>query len=197
MDNSHTASSREALGIETQSCNVDFLFPRHDPPLRHFDVGRETLLSGLDQLRSYRGALDRRESLARHLGVPLVSDILEERISGLFSSRSPCVIEPEAEEHGMHSTSWLEVIRHIDPARLERGDDGTYRCRFQGLLVQIPETDYKMISTGVLQKLVNPWPDVRDLKEEMHAVGLVMKLVSEWGQRTMQSEMNCTCQCPD
>lgn len=181
---------RSASESDNQRCNLNFLARQKDVHLRHFEAS-EPSLSILELSAAYQAVLGRGGSLARYLDVPLLSDFMEEKFSKLFSTRSPHLAEAENTQ-GNEIISWIDVIREVDLGRVEHTDDGTYRCPIQGLLVRISESDYTMIQSGILQKLINPWPDARDLQEELDTVELTITEVSEWNQYALQGRVDCT-----
>lgn len=184
MDAGADPTYRWAPASEAQHCNLNFLARQKNVRLRHLEVS-EPPLSSLELSATYLVVLGRGESLARYLGVPLLSDFVEEKFNKLFSTCSPPLAETDNAQ-GSNILSWVDVIREFDYERVEYTDDGTYRFPIQGLLVQISETDYAMIQSGILQKLLNPWPDPRDVQEELETVELAIAEVSEWNQYASQ-----------
>lgn len=175
---------RWASESEARQCSLNFLACQKDVCLRHFEVS-ESPLASLELSATYLVVLGRGESLARYLDVPLLSDFVEEKFSKLFSTCSPHLAEADNAQ-GSNMLSWVDVIREFNPAQVEHTDNGTYRFPIQGLLVRISETDYAIIQSGILQKLINLWPDARDVQEELETVELAIAEVSEWNLYALQ-----------
>ncbi|OJJ83547.1 uncharacterized protein ASPGLDRAFT_58638 [Aspergillus glaucus CBS 516.65] len=175
---------RWAPQSEAQPCNLNFLARQKNVHLRHLEVS-EPPLSRLELWATYLVVLGRGESLARYLGVPLLSDFVEEKFNKLFSTCSPPLAETDNAQ-GSNMLSWVDVIREFESDQVEYTDDGTCRFPIQGLLVQISETDYTIMQSGILQKLLNLWPDPRDVQEELETVELAIAEVSEWNQYALQ-----------
>lgn len=60
---------------------------------QHFESARQTLLSVFELSQSYKNVLQDGGSLGRYFNVPLVSDILADRVVCLFSEVRPNVLQ--------------------------------------------------------------------------------------------------------
>lgn len=184
MDAGADPTYRWAPESEAPHCNLNFLARQENVHLRHLEVS-EPPLSSLELSATYLVVLGRGESLARYLGAPLLSDFVEEKFNKVFSTCSPPLAETDKAQ-GSKMLSWVDVIHEFNHDQVEYTDDGTYRFPIQGLLVQISETDYAIIQSGILQKLLSPWPDPRDVQEELETVELAVAKVSGWNQYALQ-----------
>lgn len=107
-------------------------------------------------LTTYLAVLNRDESIAKHLNIPLFSTRMETRISNLFSSSRPCLVEPADMDGNCNGPpSWGDLVREAIPvSQFELRENNTYRCYFRGILVEMSKSDRDMLSSGVLQKLL-------------------------------------------
>ncbi|KAA8642364.1 uncharacterized protein ATNIH1004_011308 [Aspergillus tanneri] len=141
----------------------------HGIQLRKFDT------HGVDDhremSRGYRAVLDRKETLARHLGLPLVSDSFEEAFSKAFSTRIPSLVPPTQQEPGDSPPSWIDVLQEVDPVQLGQRPNGSHhRCH-----------------SGLLQKLIDRWPHPRDVQAEVEILGFTIRRLSAWKQSVLQA----------
>lgn len=152
----------------------------------HFVPLQMKLRSILELLHTYSGVLDGNESLARHLKVPLVSNILTERINSILSSNGPRVLEREnagCEDH----VSWMDVLRepHYQP---ERQNAEAYHLQMTARRVKVLLSAYEhdVILSGLLHQLVNPWSFVSDVQTEQAIMALALAEVSILRQLSAQ-----------
>ena len=60
------------------------------------------------------------------------------------------------------------------------------RTIVQVLLVRISVSDHILIQSGILPKIINPWPNVRYVQEELNILELSIAEVSDWNQYALQ-----------
>lgn len=84
-------SSYEEEIVQDDDCQYDSSLDSGEEKirLRHFYPSRQKLLFVRELLRSYQAMLDGENSFARMFNVPLMSDVLVERITRLFVNHAP------------------------------------------------------------------------------------------------------------
>lgn len=133
----------------------------------------DTLPSILFLLGEYDETLERHESLAYNLGARLLGPMLIKRVERIFDG-PPKVVESHVSRHG-HSgiVTWSDVIEYArtkpDQFMSGRSEDGlpirdfyTKQCR-----VQISEEEFKLIESGIPQKMIPPQPITEDEEKEL------------------------------
>lgn len=152
----------------------------------HFVPLQIKLRSILELLETYSTVLSGNESLAQHLNMPLVSNILTERINSLLKSNGPRVVERENTGSG-DNISWMNVLR--EPSyQPQRQNQDTYQLQMtaQGVKVLLSAYEHDVIASGLLHQLVNPWSFMSDVQAEQATMELVLSEVSTLGQLSEQ-----------
>ncbi|PYH91980.1 hypothetical protein BO71DRAFT_292027, partial [Aspergillus ellipticus CBS 707.79] len=144
---------------------LDFFSCQTNAPLERFEK-LEGLLSMIDLPKVYLSVLDRRESLARHLHVPLLSTFIEERINSIFTRSNPLSSQESGTGHS-ETLNWVDVVREFDIDGNQPSRDGVHSCLLRGRLIDIPEADYAKLKTGILQQMIEPLPIADDVKKEL------------------------------
>jgi hypothetical protein len=129
--------------------------------------------------------LDDGALLSQYLRAPLISDALDEIISQAFSTPHPHQIQLSSGDERNISISWVDVLRHADLGRIEHNEDDTYRCQVQEMAIRLTQRDYEVIKSGLLQKLIAPWPHPKDLLAESTVIESTIADVSQWNDQAM------------
>ncbi|PHH69927.1 hypothetical protein CDD80_6368 [Ophiocordyceps camponoti-rufipedis] len=149
----------------------------------------ETLFEDVQGLvQKYSDVLNRSESLAASRGSDLIKPRLVNGIDGFF--KGPIVTTSFLETIlARHVPSpkviWLDVIRYAkrNPHKflLKDQPDGRRCCKFfcKGLRVEIPECDWRLISSGALDGLCLDRSFAEDHETELATVNDVEEQVSE------------------
>ncbi|KAL7788678.1 hypothetical protein V8C37DRAFT_387589 [Trichoderma ceciliae] len=149
-------SSSSALSLSPSPLEsvINFL-PRHNAQLLALIPGDvDTFADIIYLIGEYEGVLDRSESLAANLGAKLTGPRflrgIERFFDGPIKTNSP---HPYA-----HQITWLDVVSFAktNPSAfsLVPMPNGTRCCRFMyhGLQVEITEDDWRLVSSGALDK---------------------------------------------
>lgn len=176
MDHDHgnlvaDVANRQDLG------SSPFLNGSQEGPIQ-FASSRLALLSVLEISQSYRRALEDDSSLARLLNVPLMSDILAERVGCLFSNSRPHVLE--IEEGACDDISWMDVVRE-SPFRAEQeAEHYRFHLRNQKAIIKLSQFDYDLISSGIPRQLVRPQSHANDMIAEINTVDVLTSEMVHW-----------------
>lgn len=144
--------------------------------LRHFYPSRQKLLFVRELLRSYQARLDGDNSFARMFNVPLMSDVLAERIARLFSESRPKVLEACNDD-----INWVDVVREC-LVEVKRHDNGMYQYYLpkRKALVEMSEFDHCLVLSGIPRQLVHPKSHPSDVQAERRTLELLAKEISSW-----------------
>jgi hypothetical protein len=177
----------DADNIITQTRNSVFHPCGAQIQSQYFESSRHTLLSVFELSQEYNKVLQNGGSLARHFNVPLVSDILAERVVCLFSEVRPHVLEAEDDGSGSDIT-WIDVVREC-PSNGE-WRDGKYQIRLRNkhALIQITQFDYNLILSDIPRRLVHPRSHATDILAEMQALELMTIEMRLWNSVASNSE---------
>ncbi|KAJ5318289.1 hypothetical protein N7476_004709 [Penicillium atrosanguineum] len=145
----------------------------------YFATSRQTLLTALELSRAYQRILTDDHSLARHMNVPLMSDILAEKISHLFSEARPHILEIGAEEKS-NDITWVDVIREGSFHTEHQNEKFRLRLRNREAVVEMTQFDYDLILSGMPWKLVHPQSHASDILAEISAIDLVASEMRIW-----------------
>lgn len=118
----------------------------------------------------YTEVLDRNGSVAKHLHMPLFSSRIEDRINALFSSSRPRMVDvASADNHRRPRLSWVDVIRESET--IDQIDFDEDQCRFciHGVSIDLNKSDRDLLSSNVLQKLLQTPPEPEDIQAERGA----------------------------
>jgi hypothetical protein len=121
------------------------------------------------------------------MNIPLMSDILAEKISYLFSEVRPHIRDSEDKDSD-NCISWVDVVRE-DPFEVERHDE-KYRFRLsdrQGVF-EMTQFDYDFILSGLPRKLINPQTHTGDILAEISAIDLLTSEMRAWRGVAAESE---------
>ncbi|OGE47664.1 hypothetical protein PENARI_c039G01478 [Penicillium arizonense] len=146
---------------------------------QQMDSLRLTLLSALANSKSYQKVLQGGHNLARFMNIPLMSDILAEKISYLFSEVCPHIRDSE-DKDSENCISWVDVVRE-DPFEVEQHNE-KYRFRLsdrQGVF-EMTQFDYDFILSGLPRKLINPQTHTGDILAEISAIDLLTSEMKAW-----------------
>ncbi|KAJ6033856.1 pectate lyase superfamily protein domain-containing protein [Penicillium canescens] len=144
--------------------------------LRHFYPSRQKLLFVLEILRSYQAMLHGDNSFARFFNVPLMSDVLAERIVSLFSEARPKILEA-----CNHDINWADVVRER-LFEVKRHENGKYQYYLpkRKALVEMSEFDHCLILSGIPRQLVHPKSHSSDVQAERSTLELIAKEIASW-----------------
>ncbi|KUM57412.1 hypothetical protein ACN42_g9773 [Penicillium freii] len=146
---------------------------------QHMDTLRLTLLSALENSKSHQNALQDGHSVARYMNIPLMCDILAEKISYLFSEVRPHILESEDKDCD-NCINWTDVIRE-GPLQAEQHNE-KYRFRLRGRreVFEMTQFDYDLILSGLPRKLVHPETHTSDILAEISAIDLLTSEMRAW-----------------
>ncbi|KAJ6009015.1 hypothetical protein N7522_004031 [Penicillium canescens] len=146
---------------------------------QQMDSLRLTLLSALSNSKSYQKCLQDGHSLARFMNIPLMSDILAEKVSYLFSDVRPHLRDSEDKDSD-NCISWIDVVRE-DPCQVEQHNE-KYRFRLPNRrgVFEMTQFDYDLILSGLPRKLINPQMHTGDILAEISAVDVVTSEMRAW-----------------
>jgi hypothetical protein len=143
------------------------------------DTLKLTLLSALGKYKTYQNALQDGHSVARYMNIPLMSDVLAEKISYLSSEVRPHILESGGEDC-VNCISWVDVIRE-GPLRAEKHNE-KYRFRVQNRreVFEMTQFDFNLILSGLPRKLVHPETHTSDILAEISAIDLLASEMRAW-----------------
>ncbi|KAB8230890.1 uncharacterized protein BDW43DRAFT_313462 [Aspergillus alliaceus] len=142
--------------------DLNFTTPLDSTPLPQFS--NEGVAAHRNLSQKYRLILEQKDALSIYLSAPSRGGYLEGGFSKMFSTRKPSLISSPAR---ISPPGWTDVLRNVDPAQLQPDLCGSQRCHVRGAVIDLPSSDSSIIRTGLLQKLLDPWPHPRDLQLEM------------------------------
>lgn len=145
----------------------------------YFASSRQALITALELSQAYQRILKDDHSLARHMNVPLMSDILAEKISHLFSEARPRVLEIGANESSNEIT-WVDAIREGSFHTEHENEKYRLRLRNREAVVEMTQFDYDLILSGMPWKLVHPQSHPSDILAEISAIDLVASEMRVW-----------------
>ncbi|KAJ5152447.1 hypothetical protein N7492_009727 [Penicillium capsulatum] len=110
-------------------------------------------------------------SIARHFSMPLLSARLTGRVKGLFSTPSPRIAEKfQVDGVSCPFPGWLDLIREgIPKEQFEVCDGDVYRYHTADITIEMPRSDFDILSSGVPLKLLQAPPDPEDIQAEREA----------------------------
>ncbi|KAJ5292071.1 hypothetical protein N7478_001322 [Penicillium angulare] len=146
---------------------VNFFVDQEVGHLCELEPLRKNLQQISSLLESYTAVINCNGSLARHLNFPLFSSRMESRVSGLFSSLSPCVVESSTTSLNCNfNPSWTDLIcAEISPDQFE-SCGGLVRCCVWDKTIEMRESDRATLCSGVLQKLLLAPAEAVDVEKE-------------------------------
>lgn len=123
------------------------------------------------------------------MNVPLMSDILAEKVSHLFSDARPHVLEIEEGENN-DGITWIEVIRE-GPFQAEQKDE-KYRFRLHNreALFEMTQFDYDLILSGIPWRLVHPQSHTSDVLAEISAIDIMASEMRLWKGIAVKSTLS-------
>ncbi|OQD76779.1 hypothetical protein PENANT_c117G01551 [Penicillium antarcticum] len=157
-----------------------FLDCHEDLRRRHFIPSQEKLRSILELSLSYRRVLDEDMHLARHLGLPLMSNTMAKNIDAIFKSPRPQLIEVVSACED--NITWSDVAdANYNPVPQE---DGSYHLWISSrkATVGLSEFDHNLLLSGVIQQLVHPLSYEPDVQMERDALFLATSEITAWNQ---------------
>ncbi|KAJ6019421.1 hypothetical protein N7522_001488 [Penicillium canescens] len=162
-----------------------FLDCNEDLRRRHFLPSQEQLRSILELSLSYRRILDEDMHLARHLGLPLMSNTMAKNIDALFKSPQPQLIEVEGACED--NITWSDVAdANYNPVPQE---DGTYHLWISSrrATVGLSQFDHNILLPGIIQQLVHPLSHEPDVQMERETLSLATSEITSWNQIALES----------
>ncbi|KAH7309131.1 hypothetical protein B0I35DRAFT_93944 [Stachybotrys elegans] len=174
----HRQLLRQPTPVSSGSAGVLQYFPR--PNLERLGLiegEADTFADILNLMNEYEGALDRQESLAARLGAKLTGPRLLKGIERFFDG--PIKTNPPPAPGG-HPISWLDVMSfsktNANEFLLTTLPNGTRCCQFfwkDGRQVEINEDDWRLISTGALDRFSLERPFEEDEVVEMATLDIL------------------------
>lgn len=190
---------------------IDFFGQRVAESLPRIQTLQQDLEPILKLVTLYTDVLDQNGSVAKHLHIPLISTRIEDRVSGLFSSSQPLIVDAAGDDDHLGSPpSWVDVIREsktIDQIHLH--DQEQYRIPVRGATVEVSKSDWDILSSNVLQRLLGTAPEPEDVQAELRAREDLMEDLTALGEsvsegkrmvQTIKHDTTCTyflSQCDD
>ncbi|KAJ5555981.1 hypothetical protein N7513_003623 [Penicillium frequentans] len=150
--------------------HIDFFGHQISNPLPRIKTVRQDLQPIQKLVTLYTEVLDRNGSVAKHLHMPLFSSRIEDRINALFSSSRPRMVDvASADNHRRPRLSWVDVIRESET--IDQIDFDEDQCRFciHGVSIDLNKSDRDLLSSNVLQKLLQTPPEPEDIQAERGA----------------------------
>ncbi|KAJ5547486.1 hypothetical protein N7513_003560 [Penicillium frequentans] len=150
--------------------HIDFFGHQISNPLPRIETVRQDLQPIQKLVTLYTEVLDRNGSVAKHLHMPLFSSRIEDRINALFSSSRPRMVDvASADNHRRPRLSWVDVIRESET--IDQIDFEEDQCRFciHGVSIDVNKSDRDLLSSNVLQKLLQAPPEPEDIQAEWGA----------------------------
>jgi hypothetical protein len=111
--------------------------------------------------------------------LPLMSDILAEKISHLFSNARPHILEM-GEGDNNDDITWVDVIREGSFYAEQQNEKYCFRLRNREALFEMTQFDYDLILSGIPWKLVHPQSHANDILAEISAIDLIMSEMRLW-----------------
>jgi hypothetical protein len=161
-----------------------FLDCNEDLRRRHFIPSQEKLRSILELSLSYRRVLDEDMHLARHPGLPLMSNTMAKNIDAIFKSPRPQLIEVVSACED--NITWSDVAdANYNPVPQE---DGSYHLWISSrkATVGLSEFDHNLLLPGVIQQLVHPLSYEPDVQMERDALSLATSEITAWNQIALE-----------
>lgn len=153
------------------------------------DTLRLTLLSALEISKSYQKALQDGYSVARYMNMPLMSDILAEKISNLFSEVRPHILESEDKDCD-NCISWIDVIREGPLQAEQHNEKYRFRLRNRREVFEMTQFDFNLVLSGLPRKLVHPETHTSDILAEINAIDLLSSEVRAWKSAAAESKLS-------
>ncbi|KAJ5766724.1 uncharacterized protein N7511_004340 [Penicillium nucicola] len=161
-----------------------FLDWNEDLRRRHFLPSQEQLRSILELSLSYSRVLDENMHLARHLGLPLMSNTIAKTIDSLFKSPRPQLIEVDSA--CKDNITWSEVAdANYNPVPQE---DGTYHLWISSrrATVGLSQFDHNILLPGIIQQLIHPLSYEPDVQMERDTLSLASSEINSWNQIALE-----------
>lgn len=170
------------------NCVVEIVSQEEEVRQRYFIPVEEKLHSIINQAQMYRNILCEGKSLARTLGLSLVSDELAKDIHSMLKSPSPHVIGRENALCDGNIT-WLDVLYETN-YQAEKQPDGTYVCHLpsQGLRIQLSDYQHGLLLSGIPQQLVQPWSFEKEVRAEVNVLRLAVQEISTWNRLASEGD---------
>ncbi|KOC13274.1 hypothetical protein AFLA70_368g000511 [Aspergillus flavus AF70] len=166
---------------------MDFISCQDGLRLKRFS-SPNLLLSSLELCNAYLTVLSRGESLTYYLGEQQSSIFLEERFRTLFCTNPP-LLSPWYNQR-TNILAWIGLLRHLDPKQLQIDADGICRCRIQEHTIEVSESAYHMLKSGILQEFIQRWPLWGDPQKEIEITEQSIAEASKWHGFALQDAVN-------
>lgn len=170
---------------------MDFISCQDGLRLKRFS-SPNLLLSSLELCNAYLTVLSRGESLTYYLGEQQSSIFLEERFRTLFCTNPP-LLSPWYNQR-TNILAWIGLLRHLDPKQLQIDADGICRCRIQEHTIEVSESAYHMLKSGILQEFIQRWPLWGDPQKEIEITEQSIAEASKWHGFALQGKMDIAIQ---
>lgn len=151
----------------------------------------ESLPYILSLLNEYTGVFERNESMAGNLGARPIGPMIIKRFERFFDG-TPMVLS----SHGKQTSAvtWLDVVEFArnkpEQFMLSQTSEGVrvYHFHIKECRVQISEDDFKLIDSGLPQKVIPPQPIMEDEEKELGTLEILEKNVAQISHLADQGE---------
>jgi hypothetical protein len=172
----HPSKDIQAKGVPSSAgkmSETNYLSSPVPESLQPFNALGKSVHQVLAELQKYISVIERRESLALNLGMPLRGSILCDQLSKLFTVPRPSTVDgPEV--------SWANVVLTLGPSP-EHFDPNSI-CKIGDSSIKLAEEDYLLINSGRPWRFLSPWPDRKDCELELGVTNTSLGHVTKLGR---------------
>ncbi|KAJ5556625.1 hypothetical protein N7494_000540, partial [Penicillium frequentans] len=140
----------------------------------------------------YTEVLDQNGSVAKHLHMPLFSSRIEDRVSGLFSSSQPLIVDVASDDDYCGTPpSWVDVIRVSKTIHhIHLHDDEQYRIPVRGAMVEVGKSDWDILSSNAARNTprIGNTPEPEDVQAELRARKELIEDLTALGEGISEGE---------
>lgn len=123
------------------------------------------------------------------MNIPLICDILAEKISYLFSEVRPHILESEDKDCD-NCINWTDVIREGPLQAEQYNKKYRFRLRDRREVFEMTQFDYELILSGLPRKLVYPETYTSDILAEISAIDLLTSEMRAWKSAAAESKLS-------
>ncbi|KAM3460356.1 hypothetical protein MY5147_004315 [Beauveria neobassiana] len=168
-------SSQQNPLQQSHGSHINFIPRPNADRLALIQADSDTFADVLHLIAGYEGALDRQESLAANLGAKLTGPRILKGIERFFDGP----IKTNATQPFVNPISWIDVVLHAKAHPNEfvfaTLPNGTRCCQFhyRGLQCEITEDDWRLISSGALDRFPLEHPFEEDETAELATLDIL------------------------
>ncbi|CEJ62731.1 hypothetical protein PMG11_11222 [Penicillium brasilianum] len=152
----------------------DFITCRHDRSLQPLSARDISLSEFSAELDSYLSVLKGGGSIAFGRGEDLASIRLSKCLENLFLTPTPTVTEGPP-------LTWTQIVLFAGPHF-----EGPSKLKIGESLVELPETDFELLSSGRPWRFLYPWPDKGDCKKELRSSEMALQELDDTRQKILE-----------